>query len=140
MVVEKMVVGTLRRGIIIMKVLIVDDSTFARKTIHKLLKDIMIDIQFIFAGDGQEGFETYQTEKPDLIITDLLMPKMSGEELVTAIREHDVTIPIIVTTANIQQAAKENMEKLGISMFITKPITDDKIVAIEALLKKVISC
>ena len=121
-----------------MKVLIIDDSSFARMTIHTIMKHILPASAFLLSENGHAGFEVYLAEKPDLILTDLLMPKLDGMELVAKIREHDRTTPIIVMTANIQHAVKAKLDDLGIQGFIHKPAKFDKIEEIRTLVSRYI--
>ena len=72
--------------------------------------------------------------RPELVLTDLLMPNMTGEELIRSIREIDATVPIIVMTANIQKPAREKVEALGVTGFVTKPVIGDSIKTLRSLL------
>ena len=69
-----------------MKVLVVDDSKFSRKRVVSALSDLECEI--VQAGDGAEGFEAFQKEQPDLVVSDLLMPKVDGIEQLKMIREN----------------------------------------------------
>ena len=88
----------------------------------KHLKDVVI----ITAKDGLEGFEKYKETKPDYAFVDLLMPKLSGSELVKMIREYDEKAKIFVVTADVQKNIKEEMEALNIKAFINKPFDEAK--------------
>ena len=55
--------------------------------------------ELYLAYDGEEGVELFLKHRPDIIITDIQMPKMNGLEMISKIRETDTDIPIIVTTA-----------------------------------------
>ncbi len=69
--------------------------------ISKLLKDALADYFFSFtiANNGEEGLEKYKKINPDIIITDIMMPKLDGLEMTKRIREENETIPIIVLSA-----------------------------------------
>jgi len=79
------------------KLLYVDDDTFTREhiilTFERAFKDVII------CEDGEQAYELYKKENPDIILTDLEMPVMDGRELLAKIREEDKDIPIIVITA-----------------------------------------
>lgn len=117
-----------------MKILVVEDSSFARMAATKVIGMLLPDAQFIEAGDGAAGLELFLQNAPDLVFTDLLMPKMSGETLVAEIRRHNSSVPIIVMTANIQKPAREKMESLGITGFVTKPINGESLKILRELL------
>ncbi|WP_339242712.1 response regulator [Paenibacillus sp. FSL R5-0517] len=109
-----------------MKVLIVEDSIFVQKLVRKLIMDHTTDCEIQIASNGEQGYNLYQTFKPDLIITDLLMPGLNGQEMLRMIREIDRDVHIIILSADIQKATREEVESLGISGFLNKPLTVDK--------------
>ncbi|WP_339302448.1 response regulator [Paenibacillus sp. FSL R5-0519] len=109
-----------------MKVLIVEDSIFVQKLVRKLIMDHITDCEIQIASNGEQGYNLYQAFKPDLIITDLLMPGLNGQEMLRMIREIDWDVHIIILSADIQKATREEVESLGISGFLNKPLTVDK--------------
>ena len=117
-----------------MKVLVVEDSSFARMAVTKVVGGLLPQAEFFEADDGKTGLALFQTMRPELVLTDLLMPNMTGEELVRSIREIDATVPIIVMTANIQKPAREKVEALGVTGFVTKPVIGDSIKTLRSLL------
>ncbi len=108
-----------------MKVLIVDDSSFARRTLEKFLKKNFPNIVITLACNGRAGCIAFAREKPDIIFTDLLMPEMVGQEMIKQIREIDEQVPIFVLTADIQQVTKFELIQYGITAFINKPLTSE---------------
>lgn len=80
-----------------LKVLIAEDDLIASQNLEEFLGDYFRDI--IIANDGLEALKLYKEENPDIIITDISMPKLDGLEFVKAIREENREIPVIVTTA-----------------------------------------
>ncbi len=119
-----------------MKILIVDDSGFVRRMLKKELTMRMPDDEFIEAKDGIDGLEKYRVHEPDVIITDLLMPKMKGDEMVMKIRKVDSEIRIIVFSADVQKFIVEEMMSMDVLDFIHKPLSDSKIEAICMLIKE----
>ena len=109
-----------------MKILVVEDSKLYRTAIVKYLKKYLNYPEFITAKNGQEGLEKYNQEKPNFLIFDLLMPKLSGQELFSRIRKQDKKIKAVIISANIQNIVKEEMKSLGILKFINKPFTEKK--------------
>lgn len=73
------------------------------------------------ATNGQEGLEQYKALKPDLIITDLKMPKMDGLSMIEAIRKIDDYIPIVVITAYSDLENLKRAVELDVDRFIQKP-------------------
>lgn len=108
------------------KVLIVDDSVFSQKIAANLIKKYMGDVELSFANDGEEGIELYEKLKPDFVITDLLMPKLSGQELIRRIKAHDKFAEIIVISADVQKNIREEVEAYNILAFLNKPLQDEK--------------
>jgi len=78
--------------------------------------------ELYLACDGQEGYNKYLEFRPDMIITDLKMPVMTGFEMIEKIRKIDKSIPIIITSADDQSSTYNEAENLNINGYITKPI------------------
>jgi len=110
-----------------MNILLVDDSNFVRQFIKKYLLQINPSLEFKLAGTGEEGFNFFLEKKPDLIITDLLMPGMGGEAFVKSVREIDKDIKIIVLSADVQKSVKEELKELNVTAFLNKPVTLDNV-------------
>ena len=77
----------------------------------------------LLAHDGAEGIEVARAHKPDLIISDIMMPKSSGLELVIAIKGDDETkaIPIILLSAKAQTSDLKIGMEAGADDYVTKP-------------------
>ena len=84
-----------------LKILIVEDE----KRIAQLLKDAISDCFFsvVIAKDGIEGLKKFKTFKPDIIITDIMMPFCYGLEMTLQINELDESIPIIILSAHSEK-------------------------------------
>lgn len=93
----------------------------------------------LLAHDGAEGIEVARAQKPDLVITDIMMPRTSGLELVTALKADDATrsIPIILLSAKAQtQDLKVGMDA-GADDYVTKPFEPlDLVDRVNALLAR----
>ena len=104
------------------KVLLADDSDTSRMMGKMILS--RTSYQLIIAKDGDEAVEKARSEKPDLILMDVMMPRMNGFEAVRLIREVDelADIPIImVTTRGEEENVRKGFEN-GCNDYITKPI------------------
>lgn len=75
------------------------------------------------AVNGEEAYEIFKEKKPDIIITDIQMPKMDGLELIEKIRKVDEKIPIIVLSAHTEKDKLMKAMKLNLIDYIVKPIT-----------------
>ena len=103
------------------KILVIDDETELLKAISICLKASGYEV--ITAQDGQEGLEKAKASNPDLIILDVLMPKMDGYEVCRLLKfdEQYKSIPVIMLTAKVQDIDKAMGKKVGADDYITKP-------------------
>lgn len=114
-------------------VLIVDDARFSRSRLLAALKSLPVHLEE--AGDGLEALERIPLVAPDVIITDLLMPRMSGLDFLAQLRITGSRIPVIVVTADIQASTQAACLALGVRAFLTKPFETQKLqVAVTAAL------
>ena len=118
-----------------MKILIVDDSRFTQLTMAKLLKSYIEDLEIFFASDGEDGFNKYKELNPDYVFVDLLMPIVSGQELVKLIKKYDTNSKIFVVSADVQKNVKKEIESYGIIKFINKPFTEEKAELVTKIIK-----
>lgn len=117
-----------------MRILLVDDSVFAQQYTKREILKKYPDANFIFASSGEQGYDLFLSEKPDFIITDLLMPGIGGKGMVEMIRKSGQDCKIIVLSSDIQKQVKEEMQQLGILFFINKPLTEERAVTLAELL------
>ena len=109
-------------------VLIVDDSNSARRSMTQVAKDAGYDVRT--AIDGMEAISLIEEKRPDLLLTDLEMPKMNGLELAAHLRSMDVTkdLPIVMVTSRSTEKHRAQAMSTGIDRYITKPYTNDDLV------------
>ena len=112
-----------------MKILVVDDD----KVIGVFMTAALTELghEPVLARDGQEAWEIYQTSTPDIVITDWMMPKIDGLELVRMIRadaRHRYTYVILLTALGGKGSYLEGM-RAGADDFITKPHDIDTLAA-----------
>ncbi len=104
-----------------MKVLVVDDDGYSRKLITYVLEDA--GHRVVSAEDGQRGVEVWKSEKPDLVLMDLMMPVMDGHE--SALRIKDAAgqnfVPIVFMTALSEDRAMVHCLEVG-DDFLPKPV------------------
>lgn len=103
-------------------VLVIDDNIDIVNYIAQVLSDSFV---VLTATDGSSGLALAQEKIPDIIITDLMMPKMSGVEMISKLKESAATsfIPIVVITAKVAEEARVEAYEAGADAFITKPFT-----------------
>ncbi|ADG91945.1 two component transcriptional regulator, winged helix family [Arcobacter nitrofigilis DSM 7299] len=93
------------------------------------------------AKDGEEGYELYKKYHPDIILTDIKMPKLDGISLAKKIRQKDTTTKIIISTAFSEKSYLLDAIELNLEKYIIKPLTSRNLLpalskAVEALEKE----
>ncbi len=111
------------------KILVVDDSPTVREMLKQILEDQFFEV--ITASDGVEGLEKTFKEKPDLIITDILMPRMDGYELVKHLKRRLETaqIPVIMLTTKGEVESEVRGLEVGADDYIPKPVDPQRLIA-----------
>jgi len=120
------------------KILVADDEPNVLLLLRSRLESA--GYQVITAQDGEECLNKIGSEKPDLLVLDIMMPKMDGYNVLVNMKELKESlglpdIPVIVLTARGDSKVRELIEKENISDFIVKPYKGDELVA---KIKKVI--
>lgn len=119
------------------KLLLVEDDIDYREVVKDSL-ELMGNYNVFAAKDGQEGYEGYKTFLPDIIVSDVDMPLMSGLEMVTKIREEDADIPILFASARYSARDLANGFKLEIDDYIKKPYLPGELeLHIKSILRRV---
>ncbi len=108
------------------KVLVVDDESSIVNIISYNLKKEGYEV--ITAEDGEEGLELALSEKPDLILLDIMMPKMDGYEVCRKVREKS-NVPIIMLTARADEVDKVIGLEMGADDYVTKPFGNRELIA-----------
>jgi DNA-binding response OmpR family regulator len=89
------------------------------------------------AGDGSSGLERARRSRPDLVILDLMLPKMDGLRVLKALRGEELAMPVLILTARGDETDKVRGLKLGADDYVTKPFGVLEILArVEALLRR----
>lgn len=104
------------------KVLVVDDSIIGRHVVEAMLSDGKVCLEF--AVDGQEAYNKAVELKPDLIVLDIMMPKIDGIEVAHMIRAHEdiKSTPIIILTALDDKDTRSRAIKAGANEVLVKPL------------------
>ncbi len=109
----------------------VEDEEIIRNSIEKFLKRKVKEVYI--AKDGEEAIEIFKIHTPDIVLSDIRMPKMNGLDLAREIKEIDKEIPIIFTTAHTDFEIMVEAIEIGVDKYITKPID---LITLENTLKK----
>lgn len=104
-----------------MKILVVDDEPLVRRALKRAFESKMH--QVILAEEGQQGLELWRSEKPNLVFLDMLMPVLSGPEVLQQIGE-DKNCPVILISAFSGQYDHKKAQQMGADHFIQKPFED----------------
>lgn len=124
-----------------MKILVVEDSKFLRAATERALTSAGYEV--IPAGDGEQGLVLAREHAPALILLDVMLPKMSGPDVLKALKKDPATaaIPVMMLTSLSQKNATQ-LEKDGASGFFAKSDSmlgkgrDSLFAAIDRMLKK----
>ncbi|KOR38403.1 MULTISPECIES: response regulator [Planktothricoides] len=110
------------------KILIVDDSTLSRRILRTIL--IAEGHHIIEATDGLVGIETYLMEQPDLVLLDMAMPGLPGDEVLEKILELNQSARVIIATADLQDLTKTKVLEAGAMGFVNKPFNRTKVLEV----------
>jgi two-component system chemotaxis response regulator CheY len=102
------------------RVLVIDDAEYARDILKKILTSGGYEIAGE-AADGEEGVREYSRTNPDIVIVDMIMPKMNGIETIRAIKKINPNAKVLVISADGQLAHIEEAVKAGALSYINKP-------------------
>jgi DNA-binding response OmpR family regulator len=118
------------------RILIIEDDV----AILRGLKDNLEyeSYEVLTAADGEEGYFLIKERKPDLIILDLMLPKMNGYELCRKVRHEGITTPILMLTARGEEMDRVLGLDLGADDYVTKPFSVPELLArIRAIIRRI---
>lgn len=118
-----------------MKILIIEDEKLLAESLKTLLELKGFQVEIVY--DGEDGAEYAETGIYDLLIMDVMMPKLNGYQVARQVRAHRVTTPILMLTA--KDAVQDRIEGLnaGADYYLTKPFDNMELLAcINALLRR----
>jgi len=105
--------------------LYVEDEPLVREMVVEYLDVFFLEIYE--ASNGVEALEIYNDKKPDMIITDIEMPKMNGLKFASLIRKKDITTPIVITTAYTSVDYLLEATELNLIKYLVKPVEEEKL-------------
>ena len=108
------------------KILIAEDNLMNMMVITHMLKNLLPNVQFFEANNGEEVIELLKTNIPDIVLMDVQMPEMDGIEATKRIRSNACStissLPIVALTAGVSKDERENCYNAGMNYFLSKPI------------------
>lgn len=104
-----------------MTILIAEDSDLIGELLVARLRRVFGHI--VWARDGEEALEAFDIHAPDIVLTDLFMPKMGGDDLTAALRARGAACPVIGMTAAAIGDERERFETAGTDLVLTKPVS-----------------
>jgi two-component system chemotaxis response regulator CheY len=113
-----------------LNVMIVDDSPLMRAFIRKVVGLTGLEVgECCEAGDGEEALQSLRARWMDLVLTDINMPRMNGEELVRRMESDDMlrTIPVIVVSTDSSHSRVQQMLALGARGYVSKPFLPESL-------------
>ena len=110
-----------------LRILLVDDEQLVREELGGLLEDEGYKV--VTAADGEEGLALFRREQPDMVISDVRMPRLDGLSLTAAIRQEDPSVPVTVITGHGTESMAIEALRAGVIDFIKKPVRLDDLVA-----------
>lgn len=115
-------------------ILVVEDEAKIREVIVSYMKNA--GYRVLETGSGREAIEVFQHERVDLVLLDLMLPDLSGEDVCSRIRQRS-PVPILMLTAKVTSSSKINGLSLGADDYVTKPFDPGELVArVRAVLRR----
>ena len=108
------------------KILLVDDEVHIRKFVSLILKQTGQPV-IAEAGNGEEALRAYQSDKPDIVLLDVNMPRMDGMETLRKLKEIDPDCVVVMLTSLANRESVERALELGAAGYIRKDTPKDEI-------------
>lgn len=107
------------------RILITDDSSAQRIILSGIVTKLGHEVET--ANNGQEALDKIDVNLPDCMLLDNLMPIMDGLQTLEALQAKNITLPVIMITAEVQEWVKDRCLELGVAVFLNKPIKQAQI-------------
>jgi len=119
--------------------LYVEDDKNTQEAMKEILKD---EVKVLYqASNGEEGLALFKEKRPDIILTDINMPKMSGLDMALVIKHIDRTIPIVIISAFDEKSILLDAINIGIDGFVVKPVDIEKLIEkLEEIAQNLLNC
>lgn len=113
-----------------MKILVVDDSSWQRSMLKKVLGGAGHSV--VDAANGNDALAKVEAESPEVIVCDLLMPELDGFGFLALLQERRSTVPVVIASADIQKSSQDKCRELGAFGFVGKPYAPEQLLDIVA--------
>ncbi|TFG62022.1 MAG: response regulator transcription factor [Spirochaetales bacterium] len=110
-----------------MTILLAEDDSYTREGLEDILAGEGYDVTA--AGDGEEALKLFSETAPDLVILDIMMPKINGYDVCRTIRKQDRLVPVIFLSAKSEEIDKVLGLELGADDYISKPFGIKEVIA-----------
>jgi two-component system chemotaxis response regulator CheY len=107
------------------KILVVDDSGLARRLVRKILEELGYEVEDV--SDGAQALERYLLNRHDAVVLDLLMQGMYGVEVLEKLKQLNPTLPVVVSSADIQKTTRDQVKTSGAAAMINKPVSKEQL-------------
>lgn len=109
------------------RVLVIDDSSFIRSSIVNTLETAGAEI-IGSVGTGEEALELIEQLKPEIITLDMMLPDMTGLDILKVVKSHYPTVKVIMLSTIAQQSVIDEAKSLGVDQYLIKPISDEDLI------------
>lgn len=112
-----------------LRILAIDDSRTMRNLLRATLEEAGFDVTT--AEDGRDGIDNLRAAAPDVIITDINMPRLDGFGVIEAVRSSDcaASVPVLVLSTESSAEMKDRARRSGATGWIVKPFDDQRLVS-----------
>jgi two-component system, OmpR family, alkaline phosphatase synthesis response regulator PhoP len=113
------------------RILIADDEAHIRILMEQTLEELEDQgVELLLATNGAEALEMIQTQKPNLVFLDVMMPKLNGFEVCQMVKQNADTqgVHVIMLTAKGQEFDQQKGKEVGADLYMTKPFDPDEII------------
>ena len=126
-----------------LRVLVVDDDEDIRQVVAFTLKKLPMPVEIVQAVDGQDAVEKAEAAPPDMVVLDVMMPRMDGFETCERLRQNVRTafVPILMLTASADEANRSKGYLVGTDDYMSKPfLPPDLNMRVTRLLRRTLEC
>jgi DNA-binding response OmpR family regulator len=117
------------------KILVIEDDRATRKALHQLFESEGYTVEI--AQDGAQGLAAFRASRPNMVILDLRMPKIGGQDVCRLIRKESEEVPIVIVSGSAAEVDRVLLLELGADDYVTKPFSPKELLArVRAVLRR----